>query len=54
MRRYFSWVVGNSLGGTIPTEFGLMTALKELRVEANSLTGTLPTEFGLLAALLEL
>lgn len=38
----------NDLTGTIPTELGLLTKLKELQIASNQLTGELPTEFGLL------
>eukprot|EP00540_Astrosyne_radiata_P007064 CAMPEP_0116869440 /NCGR_PEP_ID=MMETSP0418-20121206/27762_1 /TAXON_ID=1158023 /ORGANISM="Astrosyne radiata, Strain 13vi08-1A" /LENGTH=468 /DNA_ID=CAMNT_0004505539 /DNA_START=336 /DNA_END=1742 /DNA_ORIENTATION=- len=37
------------VGGTIPTEYGLLTKLQSLDVASNSLTGTIPTELGSLA-----
>ena len=37
--------------GTIPSEFGLLTAVTSLDLGQNSLTGTLPTELGLMTAL---
>lgn len=37
--------------GTIPTEFGQLTAVTSLDLGQNSLTGTLPTEVGLMTAL---
>lgn len=39
------------LTGSIPTEIGLMTNLKELYLYYNSLTSTIPTEVGLLTVL---
>ena len=36
--------------GTIPTEFGLLTAATSLDLGYNTLTGTMPTELGLLTA----
>ena len=36
--------------GTIPTEFGLLTAATSLDLGKNTLTGTMPTELGLLTA----
>ena len=33
--------------GTIPTEFGLLTEVTEMYLNANDLTGTIPTELGL-------
>jgi Leucine-rich repeat (LRR) protein len=36
----------NQLTGTIPTQFGLMTALTYLTFGSNQLSGKIPTEFG--------
>ncbi|KAK3279126.1 hypothetical protein CYMTET_12974 [Cymbomonas tetramitiformis] len=41
----------NSLDGSIPTELGALTALKNLSLYENSLDGSIPTELGALAAL---
>ena len=40
--------------GTIPTEFGLLTALTGLMLNRNGLSGTLPTQLGLLTKLKQL
>jgi hypothetical protein len=41
----------NRLRGSIPTELGLLTNLKELVLFANTLTGGIPTEIGMLTKL---
>ena len=40
-----------SLSGTIPTELGQLTDLKQLGLYTNSLSGTIPSELGQLTAL---
>jgi len=45
---------GNGLVGTIPSEIGRMTSLKQLWIDSNSMRGTLPTELGLLTQLEQL
>ncbi|CAN0137748.1 unnamed protein product, partial [Scytosiphon promiscuus] len=44
----------NRLRGTIPGEFGKLTALRLLDLGANGITGPIPPEFGELAALTSL
>jgi hypothetical protein len=44
----------NSLTGTIPTEFGLLTALTMFDWSDNQIGGTIPTQFGRLSRLKEL
>ena len=39
-----------SYTGTIPTEFGLLTAVTEMSLSENEIKGAIPTEFGLLSA----
>ena len=46
-----AFVRGNSLWGTIPTEFGRLTGLSRLEMGTNALTQTLPTEPGQLTDL---
>lgn len=41
----------NKLNGTIPTELGFLTKLKNLLMFKNELTGSVPSELGLLTAL---
>jgi hypothetical protein len=41
----------NNYQGTIPTEIGNLTGLKELKLEENNLSGSLPTELGLMSSL---
>ena len=41
----------NSLYGGLPTELGLLTELRTLRLPANSLSGPIPTQLGLLQRL---
>ena len=36
----------NSFEGTVPTQYGRLSKLRELKIVGNSLTGTLPTEIG--------
>merc|ERR1712147_341698 len=43
--------LGHNMISTIPTEIGMLTALKYLDLYYNEITGPLPTEFGLLTAL---
>ena len=44
----------NEIGGTLPTQYGQLTALEVLQVDNNRLNGTLPTEYGNLFSLTEL
>ena len=46
-----AFVRGNSLWGTVPTEFGRLTGLSALEMGTNALTQTLPTELGQLTDL---
>ena len=41
----------NKLTGSIPTELGSISRLKNIELNNNILTGPIPTEFGLLTAL---
>jgi Leucine-rich repeat (LRR) protein len=43
-----SILYGGSLGGTIPTEIGNCTSLKELVLNGDDLESTIPTEIGML------
>merc|ERR1712238_268547 len=40
--------------GPIPTEFGKLTNLKEIRFNRNGLTGAIPSEIGTLTSLIQL
>ena len=42
---------GRSLGGTVPSELGLMTTLQSLDLSQNVLSGTLPSQLGRLTRL---
>ena len=44
----------NSLSGTMPTQFGLLTEMYTLYLGDNSLSGTIPTQLGLLSKLVML
>ena len=37
--------------GTLPTQIGLMTAMRATSLSDNSITGTLPTQIGLMTAM---
>ena len=41
----------SSLTGTIPTQFGLLTKLIELKLNNNDLGGSVPSQLGLLTGL---
>ena len=47
----FNIVGGNVLTGTIPTEFGLLTALEDIGLGDNKITGRIPTELGSISGL---
>lgn len=47
----FETTANNNIGGSIPTEIGLLSDLDDMKLEHNSLTGTLPSELGLLSGL---
>ena len=50
--RGFSLIMeSNNLIGSLPTELGSLTALKDIRLNSNSLTGPIPAELGDLTAL---
>ena len=38
------------ISGTIPSQLGLLTALKSLAVNANRISGTIPSELGAISA----
>jgi Leucine-rich repeat (LRR) protein len=48
------YLAGNQLTGSIPTELGKLTNLRELNLSDNQLTGSIPTELGKLTNLREL
>lgn len=41
----------NQLTGTMPTELGKLTLMKDLEVQNNTLTGPIPSEIGLMTSL---
>ena len=41
---------GNKVGGTIPTEIGLLTNLQEFSIQSNEMKGTIPTELSKLSS----
>ena len=45
------WLENNGLGGTIPTQIGLLTKLETLYLSQNQLTVTVPSELGNLASM---
>ena len=44
----------NQVTGTIATEFGLLTSMKEIQFSNMDLTGTIPSEIGLWSSLKEI
>ena len=49
-----NFFVNNDMGGSIPTEIGIMKKMRRLRLQRTSLVGTIPTEIGKLEKLEEL
>lgn len=40
------YLMGNSLGGSLPSELGQMTSLESVYLESNSFIGSIPSELG--------